>query len=50
MGLVLLLVVLAVVVGGVGLLLEGLMWLFIIGLVLLAVALLSGVRARTRKA
>ncbi len=48
MGLVAALLILALVVGGVGLFVEGLKWLLIIALVLLIVGALSGFRAGTR--
>ena len=47
-GLVVLLLVLALVFGGVGLFVEGLMWLLIIALVLLVVGLFTGARGRAR--
>ncbi len=46
MGLVLLLLLLALVFGGVGLFVEGLKWLLIIALVLLVVSALTGYRGR----
>lgn len=48
MGLVLLLIVLALVAGGVGLLVEGLTWLLIIGGVLLLVGIVTGFTSRGR--
>ena len=48
MGLVAVLLLLALLVGGVGLFVEGLKWLLIIALVLLVVSALSGFRAGTR--
>ena len=48
MGLVLLLVVLALIVGGVGLAVEALWWLLIIALVLFVVGALAGYRGRSR--
>ena len=50
MGLVLLLVVLALVFGGVGLAVEALRWLLIIAVVLIVVSLFSGYRGRGRRA
>ncbi len=46
MGLVLLLLLLALVVGGVGLFIEGLKWLLIIALVLFVVSFFTGARGR----
>ncbi|MDP8992655.1 MAG: hydrophobic protein [Actinomycetota bacterium] len=46
MGLVLLLLLLALVLGGVGLFMEGLKWLLIIALVLLVLSAVSGFRTR----
>ncbi|HVL81812.1 MAG TPA: hypothetical protein VM840_09500 [Actinomycetota bacterium] len=48
MGLVVLLLILALVFGGVGLFIEGLQWLLIIGLVLLAISAFTGYRGRGR--
>lgn len=48
MPVVLLLVILAILVGGVGLAVEGLKWLLIIALVLLVAGFLSGNRSRSR--
>lgn len=48
MGLVLVLLLLALLFGGLGLFLEGLKWLLIIALVLLAVGVLTGYRGRSR--
>ncbi len=48
MGLVLLLLLLALVIGGVGLFMEGLKWLLIIALVLLILSAVSGFRGRGR--
>lgn len=48
MGVVLFLILLAVVFGGIGLLVEGLMWLFVIALVLVVAGAVTGVRARSR--
>jgi hypothetical membrane protein len=46
MGLVVLLLLLALVFGGVGLFVEGLKWVLIIALILFVAGALSGVRAR----
>lgn len=46
MGLVLLLVLLALLFGGLGLFVEGLKWALVIALVLLVVGALSGYRGR----
>ena len=46
MGIVLLLLLLALVVGGIGLLVEGLFWLLVIGLVLLVVGAVLGFSRR----
>lgn len=46
MGLVILLLVLALIFGGVGLFIEGLKWLLIISLVLLLLGALTGYRGR----
>jgi len=48
MGVALLIVLLALLLGGVGLAVEALRWLLIIGLVLLIVGALSGYRVRSR--
>lgn len=48
MGLVLLLLLLALLLGGVGLFMEGLKWLLIIALVLLVLSAVSGLRGRGR--
>lgn len=48
MGLVILLIVLALIFGGVGLLVEGLMWLLIIAGILFLVGLFFGYRGRSR--
>jgi hypothetical protein len=48
MSLVIILLLLALLVGGVGLFVEGLKWLLIIALVLLVVSFFSGYRTRTR--
>ena len=46
MGLVALLLILALLVGGVGLFVEGLKWVLIIALVLLVASFLTGFRTR----
>ncbi len=48
MGLVVVLLLLALVVGGMGLFIEGLKWLLIIALVLLVVGAVTGSRYRFR--
>jgi len=48
MGIVVALLVLALLLGGVGLLVEGLMWLLIIALVLFAVSAIMGFSSRSR--
>lgn len=48
MGIVIALVILALILGGVGLLVEGLFWLLIISLVLFVVGGVFGMRGRTR--
>jgi hypothetical protein len=48
MGLVVVLLILALIFGGLGLLLEGLKWLLIIALVLLVVGAITGSRFRSR--
>ncbi|MDP9421174.1 MAG: hypothetical protein M3P53_13730 [Actinomycetota bacterium] len=48
MGLVVVLLILALLVGGVGLFIEGLKWLLIIALVLLVVGAVTGSRFRSR--
>lgn len=50
MGLVVLLLVLALLFGGLGLFVEGLKWLLIIALVLFVVGALTGYRGRGRGA
>ncbi|HVM10151.1 MAG TPA: hypothetical protein VM345_16925 [Acidimicrobiales bacterium] len=47
MGLVILLLLLALLFGGVGLAVEGLKWLLIVALVLLVVSFFTGYRGRT---
>lgn len=46
MGIVIILIILALIFGGVGLLVEGLFWLLIIGLVLLVLGAVMGTRGR----
>ena len=46
MGLVVLLLILALLFGGIGLFIEGLKWLLVIALVLLVVSALTGFRGR----
>ena len=48
MGLLVLLIVLALVAGGVGLAVEALRWLLIIALVLIVAGLFTGFRGRSR--
>lgn len=48
MGIVAVLLILALLVGGVGLIIEGLKWLLIIALILLVVGAISGSRLRSR--
>lgn len=48
MGLVVVLLLLALLLGGVGLFVEGLKWLLIIALVLFVVSFFSGYRTRSR--
>jgi energy-converting hydrogenase Eha subunit C len=48
MGLLVLLVILAVIFGGVGILIEGLAWLLIISLALLVAGVVFGMRGRSR--
>ena len=48
MGLVVVLLILALLVGGLGLFLEGLKWLLIIAVVLLIVGAVTGSRFRSR--
>jgi hypothetical protein len=47
-GIIILLVILALIFGGIGLLVEGLMWLLIISLVLFVVGGVLGTRGRGR--
>ena len=46
MGLVILLLILALIFGGVGLFVEGLKWALIVALVLIVISAFSGFRAR----
>ncbi len=46
MGIVILLIILALVFGGIGLLVEGLMWLLIISVILLVIGAVTGSRGR----
>lgn len=48
MGLVIVLLLLALLIGGVGLLVEGLKWLLIIAAVLFVISLVTGSRGRSR--
>jgi hypothetical protein len=48
MGIVVLLLILALLFGGIGLFVEGLFWLLIIGLVLLVISAFTGYNARGR--
>jgi hypothetical protein len=48
MAVVIVLLLLALLIGGIGLFVTGLKWLLIIALVLLVVSLISGSRARAR--
>lgn len=48
MGLVIVLLLLALIFGGVGLFAEGLKWLLIIGLILLVASFFTGYRSRSR--
>jgi hypothetical protein len=48
MGLVIVLLLLALLIGGLGLFIEGLKWLLIIAAVLFIVSLFSGYRTRSR--
>jgi hypothetical protein len=48
MGLVVLLLLLALIFGGLGLFVEGLKWLLIIALVLLVIGLVTGASSRRR--
>ncbi|HWH33868.1 MAG TPA: hypothetical protein VNT56_00935 [Acidimicrobiales bacterium] len=48
MGLVAVLLILALLIGGFGLFIEGLKWLLIIALVLVVVSALTGTRYRSR--
>lgn len=48
MSLIVVLLVLAIVFGGLGLLVEGLLWLLVIGAALLVAGLLAGMLSRSR--
>lgn len=48
MGIVLVLIVLALIFGGIGFLVEGLLWLLVIAAVLLVVGAIAGTRVRSR--
>jgi hypothetical protein len=48
--LVIVLLVLALIIGGIGLLITGLKWLLIVALVLVAVSLISGAAGRRSRA
>ena len=48
MGLVVVLLILALIIGGVGLFVEGLKWLLIIAAVLFVISLVTGSRGRSR--
>ena len=50
MGIAVLLLILALIVGGVGLFVEALRWVLIIALVLLVVGAITGVRGRSARA
>lgn len=47
MGLLVVLIIVALLIGGVGLLVEGLMWLLAIAALILVVGVLMGMRSRT---
>ena len=47
MGIVIILIILALIFGGIGILVEGLFWLLIIGLILLVVGAVMGARGRS---
>ncbi len=49
MGLVLLIIILALVFGGIGFVLEAAWWAFVIAVVLLLVGIVTGARGRGRK-
>ena len=49
MGLVVVLLLLALLLGGLGLLIEGIKWVLIIALILFIAGALTGVRARGRR-
>lgn len=46
MGIVIILIILALIFGGIGFLVEGLFWLLVISLILLVVGAVMGARAR----
>jgi glucose dehydrogenase len=46
MGIVIILIILALIFGGIGLIVEGLFWLLVIGLVLLVIGAVMWARAR----
>lgn len=46
MGIVIILIILALIFGGIGFLVEGLFWLLVISLILLVVGAVLGARAR----
>ena len=48
MGLVVILIILALIAGGVGLLVEGLLWLLIIAGILFLIGVFAGFRGRSR--
>ncbi|CAN5855320.1 hypothetical protein BH23ACT1_BH23ACT1_02450 [soil metagenome] len=48
MGIVIVLIVLALIFGGLGFLIEGLLWLLVIAVVLLVVGAVAGSRMRSR--
>ena len=48
MGLLVVLIIVALLIGGVGLLVEGLLWLLAIAAVLLAISVLMGMRSRSK--
>lgn len=47
MGLLVVLIIVALLIGGVGLLVEGLMWLLAIAALILVISVLMGMRSRT---
>jgi len=48
MGIVIVLIVLALIFGGLGFLIEGLLWLLVIAVVLLVIGAIAGTRVRSR--